>query len=248
MNMNKSIHFSFQNISSCRNELMGIGIIGVLLNHLVLLSHIHGCLEVVLSTTWHLVFTEGFLLLSGFGLFWSLTKQNDTRQFLLRRIKRFLIPFFLLSAPFFLTQMLLKDESFFIYALRQTSIGFWIFGNYSGMWYIAISLMLYLTFPLCYKTIQLDNTKKTIFLLLCYILGWYVVNTILNMVTPGYYQMVKVGLVQIPAFYVGVLFGFLSYKKYSIDRKYMLLGGGNLCFIPVCQQIHFRYKFNSYAL
>lgn len=144
--------FNIKDISSYRQELMGIGIIGVLFSHLVTVGEFDtsSVITKLLLSFKQLVYTQGFLFLSGFGLYFSLSKNSDYFPYLKRRLNRLYIPFVVMTIPFFIIQVIARGESVWCLLGRLTTVSFWIEGNYSGMWYVAISMLLYMIFPFYY--------------------------------------------------------------------------------------------------
>lgn len=88
-------------ISKYRNELFGLSIISIIIYHfcedyfyayqagevaknILILGYYHGISSVGV---------EIFLLLSGFGLYYSFSKDDDLRTFYLKRAKKLLIPY-----------------------------------------------------------------------------------------------------------------------------------------------------------
>ena len=65
-----------------------------------------------------MVFTQGFLLLSGLGLYYSYSKNQDIIRFYLRRIQRMWFPYMIkvlsITIPFFIIMYLIKNENKFI--------------------------------------------------------------------------------------------------------------------------------------
>lgn len=161
----KSSLFTLEDLSRFRQELMGIGIIGVLLSHLVTVGDFdtRNIITQILLLFKQLVYTQGFLFLSGFGLYFSLSNNSDYLPYLKRRVIRLYIPFLVMTIPFFLIQVINRDESLWLLFGRLTTVAFWIEGNYSGMWYVAISMVLYILFPFYYKIVfnngRSDETK-----------------------------------------------------------------------------------------
>ena len=152
----------FSLMSRYRSELMGIAILGVLVGHFISLTGIsHDIIWVkLLGIVPRLAFTQGFLLLSGLGLYYSFTHNGDIRQFYVRRIKRLVIPFFLLSAWYFIYTDFIADFSPVLFIGHVSSIAFWFVGNYCGMWYIAISFVMYALFPFMYKLLINSNLHR----------------------------------------------------------------------------------------
>ena len=64
-------------LSKHRTELMGIGILGVMLGHYLEWSQVIGYWSYLFKPFIGLVFTEGFLILSGFGLVLEIAVVND---------------------------------------------------------------------------------------------------------------------------------------------------------------------------
>ena len=141
--------------SSYRNELMGIAIIGVLVAHAIGLGEIQtsNMVTKIIAVIPRLAFTQGFLFLSGFGLYYSFAKNSSIKEFYLRRVKRLMIPFFVLSSWYYIFHDFIETFKPVDFLLHLSSLAFWFDGNYNGMWYIAMSVVLYALFPLCYKLI-----------------------------------------------------------------------------------------------
>ena len=143
----------FSLMSRYRSELMGIAILGVLVGHFISLTGIsHDIIWVKLfGILPRLVFTQGFLLLSGLGLYYSYYHNGDIWLFYKRRIRRLVIPFFLLSVCYFIYTDFIADFRPVLFLGHVSSIAYWFVGNYCGMWYIAISIVMYALFPFMYK-------------------------------------------------------------------------------------------------
>lgn len=206
--------------SEYRAELMGIAIIGVLIGHTIILGNItiNNTFIKFLNIIPRLAFTQGFLFLSGFGLCYSFTKNNNIKQFYLKRIKRLLIPFIILSAWYYLFQDLIENRNFIGFLMHISSLAFWIEGNYNGMWYIAISIVLYTIFPLCYKYIHNKRSGyKTALLILISI----VFNIVLEYFQPEYYEKISIGIEKIPIFILGIYIGSLSLQD-KVKKQYII--------------------------
>lgn len=207
--------FNISDISKFRQELMGLGIIGVLLSHLVSVGEFdtNNVFVQVLLIFKQLVYTQGFLFLSGFGLFFSMAKNADYLSFIKRRVNRLYIPFLVMTLPFFVFQVVVRSESIWCLLGRLTTVSFWIEGNYSGMWYVAISVLLYLLFPLYYKVVFANNRDEKMVIKIAW--GGVILSILahyLFRVTP-YYEMVEIGVAKIPAFFIGPIFAFLLMKN-----------------------------------
>lgn len=136
--------FTLQDISKYRAELMGFAILGVLVGHAISFS---GCDMPVLDSIAHGIHTPGFLFLSGFGLYYSLTKDSSALEFYKRRFWRFYFPFVLMVFPFLLRPILTGNFDIWNFISQITTLNFWLYGNNNGMWYIAVSAVLYIITP-----------------------------------------------------------------------------------------------------
>lgn len=139
---------SFLLVSKYRTELMGYAMIGVLVGHILSFGEIQstGGLGVIKWLS-YLIHTMGFLFLSGFGIYYSLSKDDSVKDFYKRRFYRFLLPFLILAIPYFLIVTVSNKGNVWDYLGKISTVAFWTKGNYHGMWYIAVSLVLYIITP-----------------------------------------------------------------------------------------------------
>ena len=219
----KSLKFDI--FSVYRGELMGIAILGVCIAHAFSWAHLDASIaSKILSPFCRIAFTEGFLFLSGLGLYYSFQKNDNIDLFYKKRINRVFIPYVIMAFPFLLYDAYSGGISLPDFILRLSALYFWFCGN-DGMWYISISLALYFIFPLVYKFLFSENDirhvagKVTLIaigcILLCFLMHVYV---------PNYYAKVEIGLSKVPVFFIGMFAGYLSYRKTHIPLKYFMGG------------------------
>lgn len=224
-----SRQYDWSLISRYRNLLMGIGILGVMMAHFLEWGNVEGPIALLFKPFNGLVFTEGFLFLSGFGLYYSYSRKGDLKDFYKKRINRLLAPFIIISLPFYIERMLHYDKTIGELLLNVSSLRFWILGN-DGMWYISVSILLYCLFPLVYHCIFGDgnNNQRAITLrsLIVLLLSILIVFSIKNFF-PSYYNQTEIGLTQMPIFIVGIYFGYLSkgQKHFRYDVLFLLFLG-----------------------
>ncbi len=152
-------------ISKCRNELMGIAILEVMLWHL---QESAGVRNQLLQVFTKLIYTPGFFFLSGFGLFYSLSGNSNILSFYRKRIFRLYLPYLIISTPFILYIGILKGKIIVDLLMDISTLNFWIRGNYLGVWYIAVSLVLYFIAPILYRIMFRIQDKS-------YLLAWLTV-------------------------------------------------------------------------
>ena len=215
--------FNLQSISKCRSLLMGYAILGVLVGHIFAFGDVEptACVNVI-SWLNGLVHTAGFLFLSGFGVFYSLHKNGSIVGFYKRRLQRFLLPFLILALPFYILVCYVNGYGLVQYLSYISTAEFWLHGNYHGMWYIAVSLLLYIiTPPICKLCSWLKVTEiARDIILLCLVVG---ICYSIKCYFPAYYEQSSIGLVPLPMFYVGFLFGDLSQSKKG-QNTFLMLG------------------------
>lgn len=225
------IKFDSSLISKYRTELMGISILGIMFAHISAWAEVRNIawLKFVDSFS-RLSHTEGFLFLSGLGLYYSLSKeitppqlQNNIKgraivwQFAIRRFWRLVVPFLIISFPFYCYKDLIQDVDVFKYVMEQSSLYFWFYGN-NGMWYISVSIVLYALFPFLFKVVD-DNFRNLIFVILAVI----AILALMRFAFTDYYTLTKIGYSQFPAFIIGCYFGYMAkYEKNVSLVKYLL--------------------------
>lgn len=145
-----------------RQQLMGLSMIAVFSAHI---SYFGAFGSSFLSIVSSFGFTEGFLFLSGFGIYNSIEKNRNGFYYFKKRLVRLYIPFFLISGPFLLWLTWLSHGSVYLFLARLLSISFFFEGNYYSMWYISVTLLLYSISPYLYKIIRVSNISSLLLLL-----------------------------------------------------------------------------------
>lgn len=208
--------FSFQLISKYRSELMGYAILGVMVSHFIQYTGVNAPYILVAS---RLIYTQGLFFLSGFGLCCSLAKDNDVYSFYKKRIRRLVIPYLLISWPFILAMNICLDEGGVEFLSKLTTTSFWINGNYYGVWYIAVSLVLYFFTP-CFYNYAFNGKKGIViskFLLL--FVAFILANELLHLNT-DYYDKVGIWTGKALLFPIGMLVGYFYKNGIEMKRMY----------------------------
>lgn len=187
-------------VSKYRTELMGIAIIGVLIMHFYSIGKLPLSLPVkMISIIPSMAFTETFLFLSGLGIYYSLSRCDDTLLFYKKRVRRLVVPYILMAFVPVLLYVTINEEPFEYFFYHLSTIDFWFGDSTLGMWYIAVTIMLYLIAPCLYRNRVFDSSGR-LMLILC---AWGIVLLILYLINNKYWQSTGVWLAQSPAFLLG---------------------------------------------
>lgn len=131
-------------LSKFKSELMGIGIIMVMLLHF----------KVPIFNYIGFVGVDIFILLSGLGCYYSFARNSKISDFYKKRIVR-IAPCYLLIT--FITRYFLMEDSIKTALWRCTTIGFWTNSPFHE-WYVPSVLLFYLMLPVLYWLINIKIT------------------------------------------------------------------------------------------
>lgn len=192
-------------ISKYRTEIMGYAILGVMLAHI---KGICGFPDTIanklLGVFCFSVFTGGFVFLTGLGLCFSLHKNGNLARFYTKRIKRLLISYWIISTPYFLYTDLYLNGDVVAFVEHVTTISFWLQGNYSGMWYIAMTVVIYLIYPFMHKFMY-GCKVQTVYAVVILLGSYMIVNKALLTYAPTFYHNTEIAITKFPLLILGSL-------------------------------------------
>lgn len=200
----KSFYFDIDNLSSYRTKLMGFAIIWVILYHS---GFVKPFLFSYLSPLYVCGFggVDIFLLLSGFGLTFSISKKRTIREFWLSRIVRiYPIYFFLVIVG----SVLNGSDTVSVVLWKCTALGYWTNGIFFD-WYVPAILTLYALFPLIFYFVAKKTVYFIILIILFAILG--ILNVFYSFVDWQHFAL----LYRIPIF----LYGCMLAHSIIVGRK-----------------------------
>ena len=225
--------------SRYRSTLMGIAILGVLSGHFFTLSGITptNIITSSLSKIYILVFTQGFLFLSGFGLYFSYSKNSCVIDFYKRRLLRVFVPYIILTTPYYIFEDIIAFQPDLLKFIGHiTTLGYWFVGTSNGLWYIAVSIVLYIIFPLAHKAVFYKKGSFS-----CVLLSWVILMTIITSLNfylikyqHEFYSAHNLGVEQYSIFFVGMIAGYILQSKIA---KYQLTLAVFFVFSFVLQRI-----------
>lgn len=218
----------YHDIGNYRQLLMGIGIIGVILGHICNFLFIEsGIFYTIAIFLTRFVFTEGFLFLSGYGLYYSFSGNHNILGFYKRRFIRLYEPFFILSFPLYLFYLIIDaGYSGEIFLLQLSSLYFWVGGNYGGMWYVSLSLFLYLLVPSLYYFIyKYNRLSSVIFRFGVVVVFYFSLLLTLKYFCKDYYTIIEIGVDKIVFFLLGFIWGYIVKQNQITNKDYIIILG-----------------------
>jgi len=230
------MRFEFEKISKHRSELFGFAILSILLVHYAkdvqtTKSAVSYFASVFAKYYRGIIKSQGvdiFIFLSGLGLYYSIQKTNTMYEFYKKRLLRVLIPY-LITMPIFLFFMdfVVHDQSISAYISHLTYGSFWFGNGSSYTWFIALILLLYISFPFIYEMVNTegsnhvpamreakDGLRNAILLVaVCYLLLISCKNCDYK-----HYNQLELALARIPVFIIGVYYGGKCYQKKKASK------------------------------
>lgn len=217
-------------LSKYRKEIFGISIIWIIFFHLSLLKFSNTKpLLFIGSELMHIGFVgvEIFLLLSGFGLYFSRKHNQSILHFYVNRVKRIFATYFLIGGAFFVHKDLILGSDFLLFIRDFTLITFWNEG-YRAYWFIALIIPLYLLYPFIHKfLIDARHPLLKVVLMICFI---YICLIYLKGVDWKTYKNLEIALTRIPIFLLGAYLGKMAYEEKDLShifKLFIIIGGGS---------------------
>lgn len=131
--------FDIRDISVYRSELMGWSILWIMMLHFTF----NQIAPLGFVAQYGFAGVDIFMLVSGLGLYYSLSKRKSLHRFYKKRLIRIIPTYYVLGIIF---SLLFCHDSIIEYLFRYSTIGFWTGGIY-WEWYIPSIIMLYLISP-----------------------------------------------------------------------------------------------------
>ena len=209
-------------ISDYRGVLMGISIICIIIFHYVEdcgIYHVHknGWVEFfrnyITSSS-----VDGFLILSGFGLYYAMKKHPDISQFYKRRFTRILIPYFLIAIPALCWNDFLFDKTGVKAFFSDLSFYSFFTRGMSWFWYILLICFCYLIFPFIFRAIDKAPDEESEQMRIINLFTFFTMITfVIRLSNKELFDNTNLALLRIPFFCLGCFIGKYSYEKRSIS-------------------------------
>ena len=209
----------YQLISKYRGQIMGAASVMVVLFHFVveLYSdlHIPGVTAILERGN---IGVDIFLLVSGMGLWFSMSKDADAKRFWRKRIHRVLIPALAVTLLYWLWfDLILQKTGLIRLLLEWTGLSFWTHGV-TTIWYVSFILLCYLCYPLIFR-LQKKN-RNLVLLLAAAVVAVLCVTAVL---LPAVYDRYEIALTRIPVFLIGSYLGEYLLNKQTPESSKLVL-------------------------
>lgn len=255
------MNFDLELLSRYRINLMGIAAI------LILLCHSHYCIEfpdiikpLVIKGN---LGVDVFLVLSGIGLYFSLSKRETTIcHWYIRRYLRIGIPFLIIIGAEYLFAFFHNEISFTRFLFALSTLGYWF--HHEGAWFVSLLTLLYFFSPLLF---MFRNKEYGIYLLSVVLVVTVCVGSI-NIPNDNNFFLYNFAFAiqRVPSFIIGFIiapwvitgrqcnFVFLSITglilKVILNRYCGVLGSASsfTLVIPLCICMCYFCKFLEYSI
>lgn len=215
------MQISWNILSKYRNEVYGFSILWIILFHGLNVKNSSLCkeLEVLRGFIKHgNCGVEIFLFLSGMCLYYSFKNNEKVVQFYIKRLKRILIPFFIIDGIYWCYICIIEDNNILQFIKNITFYSFWLEGN-KLVWFIALILPLYLFYPILFKFI-IDNKKlNRLNYIICLCVLTYILCYLFKKFDYQWYKGIEIALTRIPVFLLGCYCGVLAYENKIINSS-----------------------------
>ncbi|MDA3802070.1 acyltransferase [Lactobacillus delbrueckii] len=208
MNTNK-FTISWGDFSRYRSSMFGLSIIGIMVfHHFEHIRSAHLLLKSEQFWDYYIGSTvvDFFLFLSGMGLFYSLTKNDDICQFYKKRLVRILPAYLLVSMPFFAWRDFIHLHTGILTFIRDLLFLNFIDHADTTYWFIFFIIVMYLLFPLLFKFLDTASQGKRFLRLLAVLAIYALFSWGLFALNPVIFGNVSIALARVPIFVLGCYF------------------------------------------
>ena len=217
---------TFKLLSDYRTFLMGIAIISIIIFHFTEDCRSYNYMyNLPIKAYYQYISSVGvdiFLILSGLGLYYSMKKNNNVNQFYKKRYIRILIPYLLVAIPSLIQYCIVNNEGTLYFFKELTFINVFLLGS-RKYWFILFICICYFIFPVLYNYINKSKRKdEVITKILLLTLLTTVFNELLKVGNPVFYSHISLMIVRFFPFFIGILFGYFSYKKEQINKAHIV--------------------------
>lgn len=189
-----------------------------------------------------------FMFLSGYCLCLSFKRNSNLRRFFRKRVSRVVIPYLIISIPYFLYRAFIVKQSlsFFkqclTFAIDISGVSFWLKG-FQTTWFVHAIIVLYCLFPLFYYIIS--KGKKVGITLMALI---YLLILLCYFYLPSFDNN-DIALCRFPVFILGIFMAYYGLGAFQTKRSLFISAIYVILIIWILPTKDFMYQHfrNGYA-
>lgn len=204
------MRFKLEMLSEYRSAIMGFAIIWVVLYHFQM--------QGPLFVPFRFGFTgvDLFMFASGLGLYFSMLKNDNIKDFYKKRLLRILPIYYVLG---FIYELLKGDFDCATFLWKYSTLGFWTNGVYGNGWFIPSIVTLYAFYPYIYRTLfrnQMEVFALKLLMIILFFFVFYICFVDQSLLEINHFFL----LYRVPIFLMGSVIGFLLNNNKKHVRKY----------------------------
>ena len=191
-----------------------------------------------------------FLFLSGFGLYYSLSRKNfNLTKYYKSRFFRIVPEYWVVIGIVFLAQMDFSARAFYLLICKATTLGYWI-GYRDESWFISCILFLYAIYPIYFKLFKKYGLKASFHFIGAgfSLMLIYALTCIFFYDSKNYGGFIILTYARIPIFFIGAIFGHWAKDGCNIKLTKRLKVIGLSAAIIASVALVFFQTFLFYAL
>lgn len=151
--------------SKYRTEIMGIATIMIIMAHARGLEFLSLPICEKIQGQMGNCGVELFLFVSGFGLYYSLSKAKSLSHWYKHRYLRIGVPFVLVTTSLYFFRLPLGEPFGVVdFSFHITTLEYWLYHN--GAWYVAMLIPLYFLSPFIYRYFEVGHRIPKMFVLI----------------------------------------------------------------------------------
>ena len=191
-----------------------------------------------------------FLFLSGFGLYFSMSRKNfEIKKYYRSRFFRIVPEYWVVIGIVFLAQMDFSARAFYLLICKATTLGYWI-GYRDESWFISCILFLYAIYPIYFKLFKKYGIKASFHFIGAgfSLMLIYALTCIFFYDSKNYGGFIILTYARIPIFFIGAIFGHWAKDGCNIKLTKRLKVIGLSAAIIASVALVFFQTFLFYAL
>lgn len=161
-----------------------------------------------------------FLIVSGIGLYFAFKKNNNLKDFYIKRYVKILVPYITICLVASLFRFFYFDDPENILNLicNYTFINLFIYGE-RWFWYIFVICFCYLIFPCIYNFLNSEDKETRLTRFISLLTFLFIIFEMLSRHSKFIFSNIEIFLLRIPTFILGVYLGKKVYDKERIKLR-----------------------------